>query len=100
MTHDVVTVLATEAKRISARVPSARWYIFGSANRDMACQADYDIAIICATDREVIEVREELDALCFVLPLHLFLATEQEEAELDFVSGQRCRQIFPQHSVA
>jgi predicted nucleotidyltransferase len=100
MTDEVVAVVVAHATRIAESVPSARWYTFGSMIRGADTPADYDVAVICSTDQDVALVRRELRSLCASLPLHLFLATEDEEQELGFVVGQGCKQIFPCDSIS
>ena len=91
----LVTRIQSEAARVAERVPRAVWYLFGSALRDVVLAADIDVLVLCETDEEVVSVRAELKSLCQALPMHLFLLTRAEDAELGFVSGQGCVQIYP-----
>jgi hypothetical protein len=92
---DVLTLLRTEAKRVSKVVGQSIWYLFGSAIETFELAADIDILVLCDSLANVAPVRHELQEICSRLPLHLFLVTRDEEAELDFIATEGCRRIYP-----
>jgi predicted nucleotidyltransferase len=96
MTRDeLLQFLRNEAQRISRLAPDTVWYLFGSALRGFECAADIDILILCDTDETVALARHELRNACISLPLHLFLLTRDEEAELGFIVTAGGVQVYP-----
>jgi hypothetical protein len=90
--------LRAEAERICQLAPDAIWYLFGSTLRAFENAADIDVLVLCDTDDSVALVRHELREACQRLPLHLFLITRCEEAELDFLASEGCVQVYPSSS--
>lgn len=88
-------VLVDEARTFAERVPTAKWFLFGSVLRDATTANDIDVLIVSDSHDDVQLLRRELRSLCIKLPLHLLLATREEESELKFIAGQGCQQIYP-----
>jgi len=100
MTRDELLMsLRTEAQRIGELAPDVVWYLFGSTLEAFECAADFDVLVLCLTNEAVALVRHELRDACMNLPLHLFLLTKDEEAELDFIVAEGCVQVYPVSSV-
>jgi predicted nucleotidyltransferase len=96
MTQDELTlILRTEAQRIGSLAPGAIWHIFGSSLQTFERASDIDVLILCTSDGAAALIRHELGEACLRLPLHLFLLTREEEAELDFIASEGCIQIYP-----
>jgi hypothetical protein len=87
--------LCLEAKRVRKIAPSAVWYLFGSVLRAFEAAADFDLLIVCDSDETVARVRYHLREVCARLPLHLMLVTQSEEAEIGFIVGEGCVQLYP-----
>ena len=96
--NDFLALLRIEAERINQIAPHSVWYLFGSAARGYAEHVDIDVLVLCQDSEHVRSVRSELKGLYIRLPLHLFLLTRTEEAELGFVASQGCIQIYPASS--
>lgn len=93
--EQVLALLTAEARRIEEIAPGAVWHLFGSMLHDPESAIDIDVAVLCPSNEVTGVVRREVAALCQRLPVHLFLWTREEEAELGFVSGEGCWQFFP-----
>jgi hypothetical protein len=92
---DFLVVLRIEAHRIGQLSPNAAWYLFGSTLESFQDASDIDILILCDDDEAAAVVRHELQDACLNFPLHLFLLTRQEEAELNFIAQERCMKVYP-----
>ncbi len=96
MTQDELLMsLLTEAQRIEKLAPDAIWYLFGSVLLAFERASDIDVMVLGDTDETVAIVRHELRGACVRLPLHLFLLTRDEEAELGFIVTEGCIQVYP-----
>jgi len=95
MQDDILTQLHTEAEKVDKLIPNLIWYLFGSMLRTPEQAADIDILILCEAEEQAKHVRRELHDLCMRVPLHLFLPTRAEEAELGFIASQGCVQVYP-----
>jgi predicted nucleotidyltransferase len=93
--RDANQLISLEIRRIIKFAPDSAWYIFGSAARTPKIAADIDILVLCKTAQTIDIIRHELRDLCMKLPLHLFLLTSEEEAELNFIETERCIKIYP-----
>lgn len=83
------------AAMLSDRVPTARWFAFGSSLTDAPLPSDVDIAVVCQTHEETACVRQALEPLSYEFPLDLVLLTENEDRELRFIESLPCRKLFP-----
>jgi hypothetical protein len=92
---DFLMVLRVEAQRIDQLSPNAVWYLFGSTLESFQNAANIDLLILCADDDVASLVRHELQDTCLSFPLHLFLLTRQEEAELNFIAQEHCMKVYP-----
>lgn len=92
---DFLMAVRIEAQRIDQLSPNAIWYLFGSTLDSLQNAADIDLLVLCADDRDAVVVRQELEGVCLNFPLHLFLLTRQEEAELNFIANDRFVKIYP-----
>lgn len=84
-----------EAFRIGRNIEGAKWYLFGSSVDPDKLASDIDLLVVCRSSDDVALVRSELRELCSRLPLHLFLVTYEEEAELQFRKGIKSIGVFP-----
>lgn len=92
----VIDLIRSEAERIATAIgKDFIWYIFGSFSREPKIAADIDLLIICHSHRQTQELRTALSGLCLELPIHLLLMTTEEAIETQFVSSQKCYEIFP-----
>ena len=57
--------------------------------------SDIDLLIVYQSDYEAQGLRLGLGEMCERLPIDLLLLREDEESELNFVSGQSAMCIFP-----
>ena len=89
--QDIICV----AKVLSRNFPNTRWYLFGSLLRQECMPADIDLLIVYQFDHEAQGLRIGLSPICVRLPIDLLLLREDEESELNFVSGQSAMRIFP-----
>lgn len=92
----LLTALRNEAQRIAQFAPEAVWYLFGSALQTPELATDIDVLVLCKIDKMIVRIRHELTDACLRLPLHLFLVTEDEEAELGFIAAEGCFQLYPE----
>jgi predicted nucleotidyltransferase len=88
-----VRALHEEMKRIRARVPTSRWFIFGSSTTTKRPLSDIDVLVVCATTDHCTTVRAELTSICARYPIHLLLMTPNEEAEVRFIQGESAVEI-------
>jgi len=95
---ELVMLLREEAQRISRLAAGTVWYVFGSTLGAFECAVDIDLLVLSDSDEAVSIVRHELRDACISLPLHLFLLTRDEEAELGFIVTQGCVQVYPMPS--
>jgi hypothetical protein len=91
----VISALRQEAARFEECMPGAAWYLYGSTLVDGASTADIDVLIVYPAGQDPIVIRRNLEALCLSLPIHLFLATRDEERELGFITAQGCVRVYP-----
>jgi predicted nucleotidyltransferase len=87
-----VRALYSEMCRIRARVPTSRWFLFGSVTRTKRPVADIDLLVVCEPP-DCPTIRTELAATCARFPVHLLLMTPSEEAEVKFIVGQNAVEI-------
>jgi hypothetical protein len=88
-----VRALYEEMQRIRARVPTSRWYVFGSITTTKRPVGDIDLLVLCETTADCTAVRAELASICAEFPIHLLLMTLSEETEVKFVEGERAIEI-------
>jgi predicted nucleotidyltransferase len=93
--EEALGAILIEAERINAISQGTSWFLFGSAIGDFEHAADIDILVLCQSSCQTAFVRRELREICRRLPFHLFLVTEDEEAELSFIKSEGCVRIFP-----
>src|SRR5258708_23471820 len=93
--NDLLASIRAEAERIRPLAPDAIWYLFGSTLRAFERAADIDVLVLCDSEESISVIRHELRAACERRPLHLFLLTRGEEAELGFIVSQGCVQVYP-----
>jgi predicted nucleotidyltransferase len=84
-----------EADRLASVAPDARWYLFGSALKDLAHATDVDVLVVYRKDEHASALRAGVNDFTAAPPLHLLLMKPEEEAELQFTRGQGCVQVFP-----
>lgn len=84
-----VGALYKEMQRISVRVSTGQWYLFGSITTTKRPVGDIDLLVVCETDADCATMRVELTSICARFPIHLLLMTSSEEAEVKFVEAQR-----------
>ncbi len=83
-----VRALYGEMRRIRARVPTSRWYVFGSITTIKRPVGDIDLLVVCETTIACRLVRAELSQICARYPIHLLLMTTGEETEINFIEGE------------
>ncbi|MBT9471823.1 MAG: nucleotidyltransferase domain-containing protein [Phenylobacterium sp.] len=84
---EILAVLAT----LCERLPTTRWYGFGSFFNGRASFSDIDILAVSRDERESLDVRKALSELSSAWPIHLIVMTKDEAVETDFVARQGCR---------
>lgn len=94
-----VRALCVEVQRIRARVPTSRWYLFGSITTTKRPVGDIDLMVVCDTSADCIMVRAEMDSVCAQYPIHLLLMTFSEEAEVKFIQGESAVEIYPGQTI-
>jgi hypothetical protein len=87
-----VRALYGELHRITARVPTSRWYLFGSITTTKRPVGDIDLLVVCETAACKL-IRAELAPICARYPIHLLLMTASEEAEVNFIKGESAVEI-------
>ena len=90
-----VCALYEEMQRIRARVPTSRWFFFGSIVATKRPVGDIDLLVVCETTADCATVRAELASICARFPIHLLLMTPSEEAEVKFIRGESAVEITP-----
>jgi hypothetical protein len=88
-----IRALYGEMHRIRARVPTSRWYLFGSITTTKRPIGDIDLLVICETTVACRLVRAELALVCARYPIHLLLMTTIEETEINFVKEESAIEI-------
>ena len=88
-----LNILHEEVCRIKARIPSSRWYLFGSITKARRPIGDIDLLVVCEVSADCMAVRLELASICCRFPIHLSLMTRSEQEELKFIHGQRAVEI-------
>ena len=91
--------LDKEMQRIRMRVPTSRWFVFGSITTTMRPVGDIDLLVVGKTAADCATVRAELSSLCTRIPIHLLLMTPSEEAEANFIQGEDAVEIIPGEAV-
>lgn len=71
------------------------WYLFGSVLEDCAAPSDIDILIIYDNPSTPSQIRENIENLVLIRPIHLIFMTLEEELETNFIASQRCIQFHP-----
>src|SRR6187431_1662243 len=79
--------------RVAPSVPGSRWFLFGSALIPGVAPADIDLLIVYSEAADRTSIRSAMGPSCSDLPLHLFLLTDEEERELDFIRGNKCQRV-------
>lgn len=87
--------LYEEMQRIRVRVPTSRWFLFGSIMTTKRPVGDIDLLVVGKTTADCTTVRVELASLCTRFPIHLLLMTPSEEAEVKFIQGESAVEITP-----
>jgi hypothetical protein len=95
-----VCALCEDMQRIRARIPTSRWYVFGSITTTKRPVGDIDLLVVCETAIDCTAVRAELASICAGFPIHLLLMTVSEESEVKFVEGESAVEITRGGSVA
>jgi predicted nucleotidyltransferase len=90
---ELLARLRSEAQRVKNALPSIRMFAFGSVLRAESWPADVDVLIIYESDPDVALVRALLESLYDELPLHTLYLSTSEEAQLQFVVGEKCLQL-------
>jgi hypothetical protein len=94
----VVRAVYDEMPRIIAKVPTSRWYFFGSITTTKRPVGDIDLLVICKSPAECTTVRTELALICGRFPIHVLLMTPSEEAEVKFIQSASAVEITPDES--
>jgi hypothetical protein len=94
-----VRALYEEMQRIGARVPTSRWFFFGSITTPKRPVGDIDLLVVCKTTADCITVRAELTSICIRFPIHLLLMTPSEEAEVKFIQAESAVEIIPSETI-
>jgi predicted nucleotidyltransferase len=84
-----------EMQRIRARVPTSRWFLFGSITTTKRPVGDIDLLVVCKTKVDCTTVRAELVSISAQFPIHLLLMTPSEEAEVKFIHAESAVEIAP-----
>lgn len=85
----------TLARLSQPRMPAARWYLFGSYLWSTIGAQDVDILVVHGPDDDVSNLRKFVANLRVLPPIDLYIMSECEEAEFDFILQQGAVQIFP-----
>jgi hypothetical protein len=91
--ENAVSVLYGEVRRIKSRLPSSRWFLFGSAMTAKSPVGDVDLLVVCNAAADCTTVRTELESICTRFPIHLLLMTPEEEAEVQFIESEHATEI-------
>jgi hypothetical protein len=95
-----VCALYEEMQRIRARVPTSRWFFFGSITATKRPVGDIDLLVVCKTTIDCVTVRTELACICSRFPIHLLLMTKSEEAEVKFIQAQSALEITSSEAIS
>jgi predicted nucleotidyltransferase len=90
-----VSAIHEEMHRIRLRVPSSRWFVFGSIATGRRPVGDIDVLVVCKTTTDCTTVRDELAQICAWFPIHLLLMTQSEESEVRFIKTERAVEMAP-----
>jgi hypothetical protein len=91
--------LYEEMQRIRARVPTSRWYLFGSTTTAKRPVGDIDLLVVCGSSADCTTARAELTSICAQFPIHLLLMTSSEETEVKFIQGESAVEITPGETI-
>ncbi len=94
-----VRALYEEMQRIRARMPTSRWFFFGSITTTKRPVGDIDLLVVCRTTADCATVRAGLVSICARFPVHLLLMTPSEEAEVKFIQGESAVEITPDETI-
>lgn len=94
-----VRALREEMQRIRARVPTSRWFFFGSITTAKRPVSDIDLLVVCKTTADCATVRAGLVSICARFPVHLLLMTSTEEMEVKFIQGESPVEITPSETI-
>ena len=94
-----IRALYEEMHRIRARVPTSRWFLFGSITTTKRPVGDIDLLVVCKTTADCTTVRAELASICARFPAHLLLMTTSEEAEVRFIQDESTVEISPGEAI-
>lgn len=93
--QSIVDSLRQLATSLEPQISGTEWHLFGSVDRDQPDAADIDLMILCNNDDQADTLRRVIDPDAFLLPIHLALMTFDEAIEVDAISMQHSRVIFP-----
>lgn len=91
-----IQALYDAIRRVKARLPASRWYLFGSITTKRRPIGDIDLLVVCETAPACRLARTELTVVCSQYPIHLLLMTTSEEAEMKFIEGESAVEIILQ----
>ena len=94
-----VRALYEEMQRIRARVPSSRWFLFGSITTTKRPVGDIDLLLVGKTTADCKTLRVELASLCSRFPIHLLVMIPSEEVEVKFIQGESAVEIIPGETI-
>ena len=92
---EITAQIEAEIRRITATLPTVRWYVFGSFLASDAVPSDIDLLAVHPSDVDSQLIRKEAAGLCAHLPIHLLIMNHDEQQQLDFVASQHCERILP-----
>jgi hypothetical protein len=81
------------ARRVRKEGLPASWYLFGSSLRDFQGSKDIDVLLIYPRHVCPVALRAAAERACGMLPVHLLLASCEEEEELGLKKTQGGREI-------
>lgn len=87
---EVLERLRAQAELVARAVPHARLFVFGSLMREDSWPADVDALVVYESAPDARRVREVLAPLYSELPLHVIFLSTSEEAQLQFVTNEKC----------
>lgn len=91
----MLRALHKEMQRIGVRVPTSRWFLFGSITTTKRPVGDIDLLVVCKAAADCTTVRTELASICGQFPIHLLLMTQREEGEIKFILSERAVEMIP-----
>ena len=89
----VITALTEDVQAIRARLPESRWFFFGSITTSKRPVSDIDLFVVCETTDDCAIIRNGLGPIRERFPVHLLLMTAREEAEVNFIQGERAVEL-------